>query len=129
MKLYRVWIKGRIVEVPFPGRYAGIKTQKVFGRLDCRGGMRALKKNRVFFLFWEDAVEAGYRPCKNCRPDVVSRRDCNHEPLGPAGPPSVELEISRRGRLRLRCQQCGKDLSRSHGYGLIAGRAVLIKLL
>ena len=43
-------------------------TQKIFGRLDCRSGMRALKRNRIFFLTWKDAVTAGYRPCKNCRP-------------------------------------------------------------
>lgn len=25
-------------------------------------------KNRVFFLTWADAIKAGYRPCKKCKP-------------------------------------------------------------
>ncbi len=79
MKLYKVWKKGKIVLTPFPGRYAGIKTVKIFGRLDCKSGMRAKKENRIFFYFWEDAIKAGYRPCKKCKPEkIFKKRDCNH---------------------------------------------------
>ncbi len=72
-KTYRVFKDGRLVFSRVPGRYAGIVTQKIFGRLDCWSGKRALKKNRVFFLTWEDAVAAGYRPCKVCRPSPDDR--------------------------------------------------------
>lgn len=55
-----------------PGRYAGWngrrEDRKIFGRLDCRAGMRMHRENRVFFLTWDDAIAAGFRPCKICKP-------------------------------------------------------------
>lgn len=73
-KLYKVIKKGRETTSLLPGKFAGNKTHKIFGRLDCKTGMRLMKKeNRVFFLTWEDAVAAGYRPCKNCKPDPDDR--------------------------------------------------------
>jgi len=54
------------------GKYAGWngrrKDRKIFGRLDCKSGIRMKKENRVFFHTWSDAVAAGFRPCKNCKP-------------------------------------------------------------
>ena len=67
-KTYRVLRRGRIIESAIPGKYAGCRPGKIFGRLDCRSGMQMKKENRVFFLSWDDAIAAGYRPCKNCRP-------------------------------------------------------------
>ena len=52
-----------------PGRFAGITSTRIFGRLTCRSGERASSTNRVFFATWEDAVAAGFRPCKLCRPE------------------------------------------------------------
>jgi len=66
--VYKVWQNGKIIESEIPGRFAGIVTMRIFGRLTCKNGMRAKKKNRIFFLIWEDAISAGYRPCKLCRP-------------------------------------------------------------
>ncbi len=128
MKLYRVWIRGQLLEVPFPGHYAGIKTQKVFGRLDCWSGKRALKKNRVFFLFWEDAVEAGYRPCKHCKPEVISRQDCGHLPFGPNGPPAVETRPVGPDKIGWRCALCGQDVSRDKALVVVDGRVSLVDL-
>lgn len=68
MKLYKIWKRGKIVESPYPGLYVGVRTTKVFGKLNCKSGMRAKKENRIFFHFWNDAVKAGIRPCKNCKP-------------------------------------------------------------
>lgn len=65
---YKVIKDGGVVESDIPSNYAGWKTGKIFGRLDCRSGKRMKKENRVFFLTWDDAIEAGYRPCKNCKP-------------------------------------------------------------
>ena len=65
---FRVWRHGRLVPSSRPGAYAGIATQKIFGRLDCWSGKKALKKNRIFFLRWQDALDAGYRPCGHCHP-------------------------------------------------------------
>ncbi|OGY99565.1 MAG: hypothetical protein A2945_02885 [Candidatus Liptonbacteria bacterium RIFCSPLOWO2_01_FULL_52_25] len=60
---------GKVVESFLPGRYAGCRTHKIFGRLDCASGKRLMKKeNRVFFFTWDDAIIMGYRPCKKCKP-------------------------------------------------------------
>jgi len=129
MKLYHVWIRGQCVEVPFKGHYAGISTQKVFGRLDCWSGKRAKKQNRVFFLYWEDAVEAGYRPCKHCKPEVISRNSCEHQPFGPHSAPSAGIEPLCCGRIGLVCSQCGRDVSGEKALAVIDGRVFLVDLL
>jgi methylphosphotriester-DNA--protein-cysteine methyltransferase len=51
-----------------PSEYAWYRQGRIFGKLDCRSGMRMRKESRIFFASLEDAVAAGYRPCKNCRP-------------------------------------------------------------
>jgi DNA/RNA endonuclease YhcR with UshA esterase domain len=68
MKKYKVLKNGRIMESNVPGKYAGWCPGKIFGRLDCKSGMRMKKENRVFFLTWDDAIDAGYQPCKKCKP-------------------------------------------------------------
>lgn len=65
---YRILKRGLIIKSTKPGKYAGWKKGKIFGRLDCASGMRMKKENRVFFHTWEDALAEGYRPCKKCKP-------------------------------------------------------------
>lgn len=67
-KLYRILKDGKFIDSPTPGRYAGWGPGKIFGRLDCKSGMRMRKDSRVFFHTLEDAVKQGYRPCKKCKP-------------------------------------------------------------
>jgi len=67
-KLYKVLKDGKTIKSRKKGKYAGWRPGKIFGRLDCKSGMRMKRENRVFFLTWQDAVDAGYRPCKNCKP-------------------------------------------------------------
>lgn len=64
---------GSIVKSRVSGRYAGNTTHRIFGRLTCVSGKRMFRRNRVFFRTWDDAVAAGYRPCKKCRPDPGDR--------------------------------------------------------
>jgi len=66
MKLYKIWKRGEIIESQYPGLYAGVKTTKVFGRLTHKSG--AKRENLVFFHTWADALKAGMRPCKGCKP-------------------------------------------------------------
>jgi methylphosphotriester-DNA--protein-cysteine methyltransferase len=68
MHLYTILKDGEFIQSLIPGVYAGWSTGKIFGRLDCKSGMRMKKENRVFFHTLEDAVNEGYRPCKKCRP-------------------------------------------------------------
>jgi len=67
-KLYKILFKEVIVLSTIPGKYAGNRPGKIFGRLNCKSGMRMKGENRVFFRCWDDAIEAGYRPCKKCKP-------------------------------------------------------------
>jgi len=52
-------------------RYEGVRSTKVFCFPTCHHGRRANPANFVFFHDEEEAREAGYRPCKDCRPAVA----------------------------------------------------------
>lgn len=67
-KLYEILKDGETIESETPGTIAGYVPGRIFGRLDCKSGMRMKKENRVFFHTLEDAVREGYRPCNNCKP-------------------------------------------------------------
>lgn len=67
-KSYKILKNGQVVESQVPGKFAGHKPRKIFGRLNCKSGMKIKKENRVFFLTYEDAINEGYRPCKKCKP-------------------------------------------------------------
>lgn len=67
-KYYKIMKEGKIINSSIPGNYAGHLGLKIFGRLDCWSGKLMKKSNRVFFHTVEDAIQQGYRPCKNCRP-------------------------------------------------------------
>ena len=74
-KFYKIRKRGKIIESRYPGLYAGIVTMGIFGTLTCKSGMRALKKNRIFFHFWSDAMLTGMRPCKLCKPVKLCRAE------------------------------------------------------
>jgi AraC family transcriptional regulator, regulatory protein of adaptative response / methylphosphotriester-DNA alkyltransferase methyltransferase len=57
--------------------YYGVKTTKIFCRPSCRSKL-PLKKNVVFFVNCDDALKENFRPCKRCRPDLLSY-DPNNE--------------------------------------------------
>ena len=66
--MYKILKNGQFIESTIPGLYAGWGKGKIFGRLDCKSGMRMKKESRVFFHTLEDAVKQGFRPCKKCKP-------------------------------------------------------------
>jgi methylphosphotriester-DNA--protein-cysteine methyltransferase len=66
--MYKVIKNGQMILTEIPGECAGILTQGIFGRLDCKIGAKAKKENRVFFATLEDAIKQGFRPCNNCKP-------------------------------------------------------------
>ena len=102
-KNFRILTKNGIQESEVPGKYAGYRPGKIFGRLDCKSGMRMKKENRVFFQGWDDAVACGYRPCKKCRPTpedsqssgvFVCKRNKNKGGPAMAGPPLFKTFFS-----------------------------------
>ena len=54
------WIKdGRI-------RFGGHRGYRIYGTLECKGGKRMKRENRVFFTTEDEAIRLGFRPCGNC---------------------------------------------------------------
>lgn len=51
-----------------------VASTKVFCRPNC-GSRRALRRNVEFFATPSDAMSAGYRPCRRCRPEDVGESD------------------------------------------------------
>ena len=56
-----------------PGLLGGTRGGKLYGRLDCRTALAAIRKNggtyernRLFFADEATAIAAGYRPCAVC---------------------------------------------------------------
>lgn len=48
--------------------FYGVKTTGIYCRPSC-GARTPARENVVFFDNWQKAVNAGFRPCKKCRPD------------------------------------------------------------
>ena len=48
----------------------GCRSTHIYCRENCPPGRRTLPQNRVHFESEAEAIEAGYRACKVCRPDV-----------------------------------------------------------
>lgn len=73
-KTYRlIGADGHEVLSTEPGQLGGNRRGKVYGRLDCRSAVGALRtgyaKVRVFFADEATAIAAGYRPCGTCMRD------------------------------------------------------------
>lgn len=57
-----------------PGTLGGHRRQRIYGRLDCPGALRAIARggyvaHRVFFADEPTAIAAGFRPCATCLPE------------------------------------------------------------
>lgn len=62
---------GKVYLSEVPGKLGGYRPKKIYGKLDCRSALLALKKghyadHRVFFADEATAIAAGYRPCGVC---------------------------------------------------------------
>lgn len=60
-----------------PGMFGGHRGGKLYGRLDCRAALLAIRrggyvKYRVFFLNEATALAVGYRPCSVCMPQAYA---------------------------------------------------------
>ncbi|SFE00872.1 micrococcal nuclease [Thermoanaerobacter thermohydrosulfuricus] len=51
-----------------PEYYIGNRNSKIFHRPDCQWAKKIAPQNKVIFESREEAIKAGYRPCKVCRP-------------------------------------------------------------
>ncbi len=84
--------------------FYSVRTTGVFCRPSC-AARPALRKNVGFHQTAADAVAAGFRPCKRCRPDGRSPEDVNADKIGQAcrmiedaeTPPSLEALATALG--------------------------------
>jgi AraC family transcriptional regulator, regulatory protein of adaptative response / methylated-DNA-[protein]-cysteine methyltransferase len=50
----------------------GCRTTRIYCRENCPPGRRTKPQNRVHFESEADAIVAGYRACKVCKPDQLT---------------------------------------------------------
>ncbi|ECM1661471.1 bifunctional transcriptional activator/DNA repair enzyme protein Ada, partial [Salmonella enterica subsp. enterica serovar Tennessee] len=63
------WLRVQARDASADGRFVfAVRTTGVFCRPSCRS-KRALRKNVRFFANAQQALDAGFRPCKRCQPD------------------------------------------------------------
>jgi RNA polymerase sigma factor (sigma-70 family) len=73
------------------GALGGHRRSRIYGRLDCRTALAAIRRggyveHRVFFADERTAIAAGYRPCAVCLPEQYG------EWRGRTGPPPTRVE-------------------------------------
>lgn len=78
-KTYRlINSEGKEYESKVKGTLGGHKKLKIYGKLDCPSAATYIAKGqyvkyRVFFLDEKTAIEAGYRPCAKCMPEMYKK--------------------------------------------------------
>lgn len=66
---HKIMTKHGLIYSTRAASYVGHLQKKVFGEMDCAAAKNlVVKSNRVYFHTVKDAIEAGYRPCKDCHP-------------------------------------------------------------
>lgn len=58
----------------------GCTTTRIYCRPNCPPGRRTLPQHRVSFSSHQEAIAAGFRPCKVCRPDDATRPEGAWQP-------------------------------------------------
>lgn len=76
-KLYAVKSNDKTFDGKF---FYGVKTTGIFCLPSCKSKL-PLEKNIVFFDSYEQAIYAGFRPCKRCRPDLYITYSPNEQLL------------------------------------------------
>lgn len=63
-----LWGAPAVVKPAGKALYVGNRRTRIFHRADCRWAQKISPQNRVEFRSRGEALEAGYRPCRVCRP-------------------------------------------------------------
>lgn len=89
--------------------YYAVKTTGIFCRPSCKAKEPA-RRNVMFFDSAEDAIAAGYRPCKRCRPDLLEYQPIKE--IARQAQHVVEQYHSEKRRMALELQNLGVSKSR-----------------
>jgi AraC family transcriptional regulator of adaptative response / methylphosphotriester-DNA alkyltransferase methyltransferase len=89
--------------------FFGVRSTKIFCRPSCKS-KQPLRKNVVFFENAEQAEQAGYRPCKRCRPDLPEYQPARE--IAEKAKLLIENCFARRKRLPEEMEQIGLSCRR-----------------
>ena len=75
---------GKFYQSATKGTLGGHRKDKIYGRLDCKGAARWIKKGfyvkeRVFFADEQTAIAAGFRACSRCLPEKYKEWKSNRK--------------------------------------------------
>ena len=59
---------GEVDPVPASQGYVASRNSEVFHRADCKSALKISPKNLIHYATRDEAIRAGKRPCKECRP-------------------------------------------------------------
>lgn len=88
--------------------FYAVRTTKIFCRPSCKS-KTPLKNNVVFFDNKQQAMDAGYRPCKRCRPDLLEF--CPTEELVQNTKNVIDKYFTDREELQKHIKNLGVDKS------------------
>lgn len=71
-------------EAPSTAPFIGNKGSKKVHRASCQYGAKTSPGKRVYFNTYEEAVKAGYIPCKVCKPDLAAAGEGAAKTTAPA---------------------------------------------
>lgn len=85
------------------GDFIGHRGSKKVHRADCQWAQKISARNRIYFRTYEEAVFAGYVPCKSCKPDQapavsVSSGEASSSATEALPPPADEYWASGKGK-------------------------------
>lgn len=88
--------------------FYAVRTTKIFCRPSCKS-KDPLRINVVFFDNKRQAINAGYRPCKRCRPDLLEF--CPSEKLTQKAKDVIDKYFSDNDELKNQIQKLGVNKS------------------
>jgi methylphosphotriester-DNA--protein-cysteine methyltransferase len=75
--------------------FIGHKKSKKYHRADCRYAVKASEGSRTYFNTREEAVAAGYSPCKTCKPDETGAAATSARPATEEKPEGASSKAAR----------------------------------
>ena len=83
------------IPAAFGGEFLGSNQSDKYHLPDCKWAKKITKENRVVFPSAVEAIRAGYKPCKVCRPPAGKERGEKEDDGQPVG---VEIDDVKTGK-------------------------------
>lgn len=103
------WLRVQARDASADGRFVfAVRTTGVFCRPSCRS-KRALRKNVRFFANAQQALDAGFRPCKRCQPDNARAQQRRLDKIACACRQQLAATIGKPTAVRAVASACGAN--------------------